>query len=46
MQMGKGSSLQMVPAFFMKWEERLPIEADNGVWDWGSVEGQVMKPEI
>lgn len=40
------NSLQMVPAFSMKWEERLPIAGDNEVWDWGSVEGQAMKPDI
>lgn len=39
LQMKRKSSLQMVSAFPMKWEERLLIEADNGVWDWGQVEG-------
>ena len=38
-------SFQMVPAFFMKQGERLTIEADSGVWDWGSLKGQAIKPE-
>ena len=33
------------PAFFMKQEERLPVETDSRRWDWGSGDRQEVEPE-